>query len=170
MDVEVRAAEPGDVDALGVIHVAAWRAAYRGMMPDAYLDGLEPAARSAMWAGFFETRPSDRELRVVTVAGDVVGFACFGACRDDGATADAELHAINLHPDAWGRGLGRRLLTDVTGRLGEYGPSAVLWVVDANERARGLYESAGWHDDQCRREADVLGVRVAEVRYRHPLG
>jgi GNAT superfamily N-acetyltransferase len=168
MDVELRAATPADVDALGAVHVAAWQAAYRGMMPDAYLDGLDPAARSAMWAEFFEVRPTDRELRVVVDDRAVVGFACFGCCRDADTPADAELHAINLHPDSWGRGLGRLLLADVTGRLAGYGSSAVLWVVDGNTRARGLYESSGWVDDGDRREAEVLGVRVPEVRYRHP--
>jgi len=169
MDVEVRTATPGDVDALGVIHVAAWRTAYRGMMPDAYLDGLDTAARSAMWAQFFEARPTDRELRVVVNDGAVVGFACFGCCRDAESPSDAELHAINLHPDAWGRGLGRLLLADVTDRLSAYGSTAVLWVVTGNTRARGLYESSGWFDDGVSREAEVLGARVPEVRYRRPL-
>ncbi|MFT3853279.1 MAG: GNAT family N-acetyltransferase [Ilumatobacteraceae bacterium] len=170
MSIGVRAARLGDEDALGAVHVAAWQAAYRGIMPSAYLDGLDPAERAAMWARFFEAQGADQELRVVAVDGVVVGFACFGRCRDEGAEADAELYAINLHPDHWGRGLGRRLLADVTDRLTAHGSSAVLWVVPENLRARSLYESAGWADDDARRQEDVLGAQVVEMRYCHPLG
>ena len=32
---------------LARLHVAAWRAAYRGLVPDEFLDGLDPDARAA---------------------------------------------------------------------------------------------------------------------------
>lgn len=68
----------GDVDELGEVHVPAWQAAYRGVTPDGYLDGLEPGDRAAMWARFLETPPPDQRLHVVAVDDRVVGFACFG--------------------------------------------------------------------------------------------
>jgi hypothetical protein len=43
---------------------------------------------------------------------------------------------------------------------------ALLWVVPENDRARGLYESAGWIDDGGRRHDEVFGAHVNEVRYR----
>jgi hypothetical protein len=73
----VRPAAPDDVDALGQIHVRAWQAAYRGVMPDAYLDALDPGERAAMWARFFEHGADDRRLRVIVDDDIVVGFACF---------------------------------------------------------------------------------------------
>jgi len=39
-------------------------------------------------------------------------------------------------------------------------------VVPENDRARGLYESAGWIDDGGRRHDEVFGAHVNEVRYR----
>ncbi len=38
----IRAAEPADAAALGRVHVRAWQAAYPGVMPDDFLDGLDP--------------------------------------------------------------------------------------------------------------------------------
>jgi ribosomal protein S18 acetylase RimI-like enzyme len=135
-------------------------------MPDDYLDGLEPSDRAVMWARFLETPQPDRRLKVVTVDGRVVGFACFGSCPDFEHAPLGELYAINVDPEYWGRGLGRELLSEVTHELAAFGDTAVLWVVTENTRARDLYESAGWVDDGGRRQDEVLGARVDEMRYR----
>ena len=45
--VTVRHARAGDAPDLGLVHVRAWQAAYRGQMPDDYLDGLRPEERAA---------------------------------------------------------------------------------------------------------------------------
>jgi hypothetical protein len=50
-ELVIRSAVAGDADAMGLLHVRAWQSAYRGVMPDAYLDGLEPEERVAMWRG-----------------------------------------------------------------------------------------------------------------------
>src|SRR5919107_604708 len=47
--VTVRPATVADAPAMGRVHVRAWQAAYRGQMPDAYLDGLRPEQRAAGW-------------------------------------------------------------------------------------------------------------------------
>jgi ribosomal protein S18 acetylase RimI-like enzyme len=166
MNDEIRQARVDDVDELGRVHVRAWQAAYRGVMPDEYLDGLRASDRSAMWARFLHDPHPDRRLHVVTVEDRVVGFACFGICRDAEDVPLGELYAINLDPEFWGRGLGRKLLSEVTQELGAFGDAAVLWVVPENVRARGLYESAGWLDDGGRRHDEELGARVDEMRYR----
>jgi ribosomal protein S18 acetylase RimI-like enzyme len=166
VNVGIRDARVDDVDELGDVHVRAWQAAYRGVMPDEYLDGLEPSERAAFWTRFFDTPRPDRRLNVVTVNDRVIGFACFGTCPESEDAPLGELYAINLDPDYWGRGLGRALLSEVTLELGAFGDSAVLWVVPQNVRARGLYEAAGWMDDGGRRRDEVLGARVDEMRYR----
>jgi len=48
MVVTIRLASVDDADAVSEVHVRAWQSAYRGVMPDDYLDGLqaqEPATR-----------------------------------------------------------------------------------------------------------------------------
>ena len=130
-----------DVDAVGSVHVRAWQAAYPGVMPDEYLDNLNPNDRAAMWARFFEQAQPDRRLKVITFDCQVVGFAFFGACPESPEELLGELFAINLDPEHWERGLGRTLLSEVTHELVAFGDEAVLWVVPQNARARGLYES-----------------------------
>ncbi len=167
---QIRAAEPRDAVALGRVHVRVWQATYRGMMPDAFLDGLDPAERGAMWAlSLATTRPESSRLVVcVHPQDDPVGFALVGPLRDGGADESklGELYAINLDPDAWGLGLGRQLLIAATAELSRLGfREAVLWVATGNSRARRFYEAAGWSADGTERIDDSFGPPIDEVRY-----
>ncbi len=167
--VIIRDAVVEDAVAMGRLHVRAWQHAYRGVMPDEYLDGLQPDERVTMWAGRIG-RADLPPVLVAVVADEVVGFAAFGAEEPPTSPSCGELYAINLDPDRWGRGIGRVLLHSVTQALTDLGfDEAVLWVVPENERARGLYESEGWVADGGRATEEILGVTVTDIRYRRPL-
>jgi RimJ/RimL family protein N-acetyltransferase len=166
--IAVRAADLVDVDVLGSIHVRAWQAAYRGYMPDAYLDGLRAGVRAAMWAQNLSRPLPGSAVLVAEREGSVVGFAALGADRE--AQDTGELFALNVDPDHWGSGVGQALLGSTCAELSKLGfAEAVLWVLPGNARARRLYEAAGWTPDGAARTADVLGVTVGEVRYRRAL-
>jgi ribosomal protein S18 acetylase RimI-like enzyme len=171
LEQRVRMATKDDADAIGMIHVRAWQAAYRGIMPDDYLDGLQAEDRVAMWRAEIANPRPDQHLRVITVGGEVVGFANSGPEGDPATDRETgELYAINVDPDHWSRGLGRVLLRDVTAGLADAGyRTAVLWVAVENKRARDLYESEGWLADTPPREAEVFDVTVTEMRYRRQL-
>ena len=166
--VTVRRATVQDAPTLGRLHVRAWQAAYRGQMPDDYLDGLRPEERAAGWErGLGRDRARDPVL-VAEQAGQVVGFAVVGPAEDPKGAG--ELYAINVDPDHWGTGAGRALLTAAQTELTRLGyREAVLWVLPGNSRARRFYEVAGWATDGTERTAEVSGVVVAEVRYRRRL-
>jgi GNAT superfamily N-acetyltransferase len=157
---------------MGAVHVRAWQAAYRGIMPDEYLDGLRVEDRAQLWRDSIPRTDTRQRILVVEVDGSLVGFAAFGReAEPSGGDRVGELYAINLDPDHWGRGLGRALLVAATEGLRDAGfRSAVLWVVPGNARARALYESEGWTTRGETREQDVLGATVAEVRYEQGIG
>jgi RimJ/RimL family protein N-acetyltransferase len=166
----IRRAQPGDAERIAAIQVRAWQTAYRGVMPDAYLDELNVGDRAHYWRGQLLALPPAQRLKVIVDDGVVVGFAVAGPEHDGRAADIGELYAINLAPQVWGRGLGRALLRDITAELAGLGHrEAVLWVVPENDRARRFYESEGWRDDQVRREDEVFGVVVPEMRYRRSL-
>lgn len=165
----IRDAVVDDANAMGHLHVRAWQAAYRGVMPDQYLDGLRADDRVELWRG--QISRADRPPLLVAVLADVVvGFAALGAEQPPTSPSCGELYAMNLDPDYWGQGIGRALLHDVTQALIALGyDEAVLWVVPENERARSLYESDGWSADGGVSTEDILGVTVTDIRYRKPL-
>ena len=171
MVVTIRPASVDDADAVGEVHVRAWQSAYRGVMPDDYLDGLQAQDHASRWRERLIASSSDGHLLVIVDDHRVVGFASLGPARDSDAACNlGQLYAINLDPAVWGRGLGRALLNVATDRLRELGyVEAVLWVVPDNPRARRLYESEGWDDNDLRRDDDVFGVVVSQMRYRRLL-
>jgi ribosomal protein S18 acetylase RimI-like enzyme len=166
----IRDATIDDANDMGRLHVRAWQAGYRGVMPDEYLDQLRADERIEMWRGIL-AQPDHSPLLVALVDDHVVGFASFGSERTPASgQACGELYAMNVDPDQWGRSIGRTLLRRVTDELTGMGlREAVLWVVPQNERARSLYESEGWRADGGESTEDILGVTVASIRYRRPL-
>jgi ribosomal protein S18 acetylase RimI-like enzyme len=174
----VRTAAHGDAGSIATVHVAAWQAAYRGgLLPDAYLDELQVSDRTAAWERTLASPAPPRSARLLAERhGEIVGFCVVGPERGDAPTgadrpARGELHVLNVHPDAWGRGVGAALLAAGTEVLTAAGfDEAVLWVHPDNRRARRFYERAGWQPDDATRTEVVWGVEVPEVRYRRPLG
>jgi len=137
MDVTIRPMTVEDTAAVGVVHVRAWQAAYRGAMPDDYLDALRAEDRANMWRSIVEADRPGIQRKVIEVETGIVGFAVYGVEQgtvDDPAVG--ELIAINLDPDHWRQRLGRTLLRHVTAELADLGyRRAVLWVVAENTRA-----------------------------------
>jgi ribosomal protein S18 acetylase RimI-like enzyme len=163
--VTVRPATVADAPAMGRLHVRAWQAAYRGHMPDDYLDGLRASERAAGWERVLGVERPGCAVLVAERDGEVVGFANVGPAQDpEGA---GELYAINVDPAHWGTGAGRALLEAAQAELARLGfDETVLWVLPANARARRFYEIAGWASDGTERTVDALGVTIPEVRYR----
>ena len=173
--VRVRPAEPGDAAALARVHVAGWRAAYRGILPDEVLAGLAVASFEERWSGYLT-----RETRVNLVAeraGEVIGFVAFGPAHrtpEDAHEAgrEAEVYGLYVAPADWGTGAGRALWLAAAAALRERGHRSVfLWVFGANGRARRFYERAGFRlVEGSARTLERFGAGAAEVQYRLTLG
>ena len=168
----VRNAEERDGTAIGRIHVLSWQATYRGVFSDDYLDALDPDARGQMWTERLATAEHRLHERMMVVEVDhiVSGFSAIGPNQDGLGDSVGEVWSIYLHPDAIGRGIGRTLFAaavdELRTRRYEY---AVLWVADANTRARRFYELAGWRVDGAIKTEAAFGPPVVEVRYRSKL-
>jgi len=112
----IRRATVDDVRAIAEVHVASWRAAYRGQLPDDVLAGLSVERRADMWRGIARAHPLGHVLLVLEgVAGGggaedddgstrssrVRGFAHLCPARDDGAgPGTGEVSAFYLTPSA----------------------------------------------------------------------
>ena len=128
--------------------MAAWRDAYRGLIPDAILNELSVAARTARWKRIITNTAS--KTRVWVADEDrVIGFASTGPAEDaDAPAGTAELYTLYLEPSWIGRGVGKALETTALDDLRDQGfHAATLWVLEANSRARAFYEHRGWSAD-----------------------
>jgi GNAT superfamily N-acetyltransferase len=167
--LKVRAAQAADVPAIARIHVDAWRAAYRGQLPDAYLDSLDVEQRARMWSSAL-SRPAPARL-VVTES--LTAFCFYGPSRDDAGQAriQAEIYALYVHPDRWRQGGGRALCARAEQDARERECASIaLWALKANDGARRFYERVGYAPDGAERENTRLtGFPLHEMRYRKVL-
>lgn len=166
----VRAATVRDADQVADIHVRSWQAAHADLFPKTYLDSFYAARPTQCWrASLVGTDWPKAGVLVISPEKDVLGFAGFGPSRDDGEDQAlvGEIRDIYLIPEAWGKGIGRRLMSTALARLASAGYSQVtLWVVASNTRARSFYTRGGWIEDGTRKCDVGQGFPIEEVRYR----
>lgn len=154
-------------DAAGIARVRAesWRAAYRGIVPDEYLDAIDVAEWSERQRLNMENQPADLVSLVADDAGLIVGWAALGPNRETDTPFAGELYAIYLLPDYWRRGIGRMLINASAQTLLERGMhSMILWVLADNEPARRFYEVLGGQY-VSERSISIGGEELPEVSY-----
>lgn len=151
----IRRARPSDAAAIGAVHVATWRSAYAGVLPDRYLAGLSPLRHAV---GYEQAILDRRHAHAVFVAvasgadapedrapqdgGTVIGFASGGRARREGL-GDGEVETLYLLEDYRDRGIGRRLMRAMAAHLAAVGcRSAMLWVLRDNP-SRWFYQRLG---------------------------
>ena len=167
--LHIRGAEPEDAAAVAVVHVRSWQEAYRGLLPDDYLDHLRPEERAARYT-FGSDDPALPRTLVATENGVIVGFATTGPSPDADTGSCGQLFALYADPRAWNRGIGRSLVAAARAQLLTSGfTDAVLWVMAGNVRAQRFYAIDRWTDDDYRRTESVWGIDVDELRYRRRL-
>jgi GNAT superfamily N-acetyltransferase len=168
MTFVVREAEPEDGVAMGFLHVAAWRAAYRGIMPDLYLDRLDAEMFGHRWEASLRKKRDASTVMVALRDDQIIAICAVGPLRDrtDPDDPTGELWMLNAEPSAFGTGAATALHTAALQTLAGQGHrSAALWVVDRNPRARRFYEREGWHANGHERVDEIGGAPIHEVRY-----
>lgn len=162
--ISIRAATAEDAGAIARVHVESWKTTYSGIVPEAYLAGLDEILRTKLWQ---EWLAADSLVLVAERNGQVVGFANAGANRAAPEGCDAELYAIYLLQDAQRRGAGTALLRAVAKALTERGfKSMAVWVLERNP-ARNFYESMGSHLATSK-VIEIGGAKLMEVAYVWP--
>ena len=135
--VTIRRATAADARAIAAAHVASWRWAYRGQLPDDLLDGLSVEEREAGWRSALEL--DDAGVYVALREDVVVGFASGMASRDDDALAGTgEVLTVYVLQDEAGKGTGRDLLVAVQEDVVEHAAQGVLGIVARHSVLYGL--------------------------------
>jgi ribosomal protein S18 acetylase RimI-like enzyme len=141
-DMRVRPATLQDAPAIAKVRVDSWRATYRGMIPDAYLDGMSLEDSTTLWERIMSAPAgSNRSVFVAESQAGVIGFAAGMLLGEEKLGFDSELTGIYLQPQAQRQGLGQRLVKAVAQDCAARDASGMLvWVISANKMARQFYE------------------------------
>lgn len=145
--ITIRPARLQDAAAIGAVHVAAWRSAYPGILPEAYLARLSVRRQAAHYEAAIR---AGQGVHVAVASGTdagprpgplIVGFVTGGRARGRMATtlAEGEVETLYVLDDWRERGVGRRLMRAGAANLAAMGlGSALVWVLRDNP-ARWFY-------------------------------
>jgi len=127
--MNIRRATMEDAAAIGAVHVAAWRSAYPGVLPDQFLAKMSVPRQAAFY---------ERAIRLgagVHVAAEqtrIVGFSTAKRTRHN-PLGDGEVETLYVLDDFKEHGLGRGLLRAAAEYLAGLGcGSAFAWVLRDN--------------------------------------
>lgn len=149
-----------DRNLISKIYEDSWRYAYRGIIPQGYLDKI----LKGHWSKNFDI--ADWNTVICIYDGKYIGTSSFCKSRFEKYKNLGEVISIYLLPEYIGLGYGKKLLDFVIEQLKEKGYNeAFLWVLEENEKARNFYEKYGFKLDNDYLEDTIGGKKLKEVRY-----
>ena len=163
--VEIRRARLDDAAGIARVHAESWRATYRGIVPDSFLDAIDVSE----WAERRRRNLEDPTREPVSLVADrngtIVGWSASGPNRETDSPYASELYTIYVLPGHERRGIGRMLLAASAGALVEQGMSSMmLWVLEDNWPARHFYEAMGGEYVK-ETQMEIGGAALTEVSY-----
>lgn len=167
----LRIAVPDDADAIGQIRVAAWRLAYGAFMPEDYLARLDPQANLDLLRQQLVSQGIHFTLTVAQEDNQIVGFSIVGTPRYCVDPATLELWALNVNPEVWRRGIGRKLILQAQTFASCAGFNKLsLWCIEGNLPAEQAYLKAGFiKTAQMRVTTHLTGHSLHERLYTKTL-
>jgi RimJ/RimL family protein N-acetyltransferase len=156
----VREAHPEDSDAIGDVHVEAWRVAYSDLFESDFLLQRLQTVRE-QWTG----QDFTGNVLVAERGHRIVAFAHFGAAAED--DSKGEIFDCYARPTAWGSGVANTLLSHALEALADSRHRDVrAWTLSGANRARHFYRKAGFRESGRYRERDYGDGRpVMELEY-----
>jgi len=143
--MSVRYAKREDLRETAKINVDGWRAAYKGIISDDFLDSLDyevvrERAEARFGNGLFFVYENK--------AGEILGFCWCGErndVTDEGFSEyDCELYALYVRPDCIRQGVGKELFCSAASELKANGSSKmILWCLKDNAPAIEFYIKMG---------------------------
>lgn len=145
-----------EMDGKAYVHWRSWHETYGGLVDAGYLAGvtLEKCRETA--------RRWPDNILVAKDGEKVIGFAAYGAYRDETLPGCGEIFALYVLGEYQGRQVGYGLMNAALERLAGY-PRTALWVLRGNGRAIRFYERYGFCLDGARAEI-ALGAPCTELR------
>jgi GNAT superfamily N-acetyltransferase len=130
---------------LAACHIACWREAYRGLVPDHVLDAFDLGHRADQWDRIRREHPGHPTL--AAIGAEVIGFAATSDSRDESPPAPRELNAMYVRAAWHGTGVAHALMRAVLDPAAD----TSLWVFEENPRAQAFYRKYGFVLDGTRR-------------------
>lgn len=170
MHVGIVKAKTSDAVVLSKIHQKSWKSAYRGLVPDVYLNEL----RSDYWTRPFELWLSKGLMSagMLFVDGEVKGCVVYGASRSESRSTFGEIVSLYMLPGECGKGYGGELLKYAMEELLKENYDGIyVSVFSGNLKARRFYQRNGFKNsgecDIVNIGGSLLKVKIYEISFKH---
>lgn len=146
------------------IYENSWKYAYKGIIPQDYLDSI-PTGR---WvSGIDKFRMNNL---VMIENGHIIGTASISKSRWQQYSDYGEIISIYFLPAYMGKGHGQHLLKKCIDELYMRGYNEILlWVLEDNQRARRFYEKNGFILSDEEMLSNIGGKDLKEIMYIHQM-
>lgn len=146
--------------AISHIYEASWKSAYKGIIPQAYLDSIP----EGHWVQALDN-PSWHTL--IMLHGDIIiGTSSYCTSRFEDMNGWGDIILVYLLPNYFGKGYGKQLLQAAIDGLTQMGYTDIfLWVLEDNTQARHFYECFGFEASSAYLDDDIGGKKLREIRY-----
>ena len=144
MEDIIERVKPGDEEMLAYIQTESWKAAFKDILSRETLEQYTQMDKTV--AMYRRVLGQDgRRGYLLKLDNEPHCMAWWGATREDDMPGYAELICIHSLQNCWRKGYGRKMMEHVLADIKKAGYSKVmLWVFEANSRARGFYEALGF--------------------------
>lgn len=153
-----------DVESLAALQVAVWRYAYRGLIEQPLLDGMDVSCSVQRWEKTITSLGAGELGHTVLAAfadEELVGIIEVGHARDSDAPRATEVLSLNVAGRWHGTGVAQALMAESIDDAEAY-----LWVLRGNGRAIAFYRKLGFELDGTERYDDVW--RCFDQRMQRP--
>ena len=143
--IGVRRAVEQDAARIAEVRMASWRAAYRGIVPAAFLADMESElpVRVERWRAVLQDPAREPAFVAEDPDQGIIGFIRGGRARPPHFGMESELSTLYLLREFWRQGLGRELTQALVTQLIHQGfRTMITWVFTANP-ATSFYERLG---------------------------
>jgi predicted acetyltransferase len=167
-DTRIHKAELGDESTVASILCKAWQSAFSEIITADEMAKFADEKRHT--ANFRRVLESDgfTPIYIAALNSEQCGIISFGKSRDLDSPNTAEIIAIHSLDSVWSKGVGHAMMEFALAELRRLGYQEVmLWVFEANNRARKFYERHGFSTDGAVKDSGFRNVK--EVRYRRVL-
>jgi RimJ/RimL family protein N-acetyltransferase len=161
----IRETTKSDAYDVATVHVRSWQSAYRNIIPDSFLDGMNIEKQAERFTNDINEYRGKTFYYVAENDGRIIGNLVLSGCRDDDKGDAGEVIAMYLHPEQWDKGFGRQMMEYAVAELESLGyKEIVIWVLEENHRARKFYEKCGFTPDGTKKEL-CIDKPLVVVRY-----
>jgi len=166
--IQIREIKLADAQDVARVHASAWKTAYRGIVPDATLDGMSEqvgAPRFSQRIREHLDNPSAFPFVVAIFDGSIIGFAHARQPTDSPPEFDCEIGAIYVDPQAQRRGVGQALVREIVKSFVVFGFSnMIIWCFTGN-KWRSFYEKIGGKLLPVAREKEISNKKLPLAAY-----